>query len=209
MPMPNLSPRQNQILALARQAGSVGVATVCSFYATKLLCTGEGGMVLSNSHEVLEKARRLREHDEVPTLNRQAFNRKMTDLQAAMGLSQLAQLPAFLDRRARIAASYATCLTHPALELPAPPPGRTHIYYRYVVRVRRPNLGLDDLLARLVRRGVQCRRPIFRPLHQYLDAAGFPAGEDAHASALSLPIYPTLRDDEAAYVAQVLCEELR
>lgn len=191
-----------------RRVGTVGVVAVCSFYATKLLCTGEGGMVVSGDWTVLETARRLREYDGDPVLRPKAFNRKMTDLQAALGLSQLAQLPAFLDRRAAIASLYATLLTHPGLERPATPPGRSHIYYRYVVRVRRPRPSLDDLLARLERRGVQCRRPVFLPLHRYLGLAGYPFSEEAHETALSLPIYPSLTDDEAASAARALCEEL-
>lgn len=194
-----------------RHVGSVGAAAVCSFYATKLLCTGEGGMVLSNDPAVLDKGRALREYDEVPTLETAAFNRKMSDLQAAVGISQLGRLPSFLERRAAIAASYADALNRTGLGLPAVPDGRTHIYYRYVVQLpasRRRGSSLDKLLRRLASRGVQCRRPVFRPIHRYLGLGGFPSSEAAMRSALSIPIYPSMTDEEVSRTAQTLCEEL-
>ncbi|MEK7762248.1 MAG: DegT/DnrJ/EryC1/StrS aminotransferase family protein, partial [Nitrospirota bacterium] len=76
-------------LEQGRAVGSVGTLTVCSFYANKLLCTGEGGMVLSNDSVLLERARALREYDGAPSLNPLASNLKITDLQAAVGLAQL------------------------------------------------------------------------------------------------------------------------
>ncbi|MBI5674159.1 MAG: DegT/DnrJ/EryC1/StrS family aminotransferase, partial [Nitrospirae bacterium] len=75
-----------------RPVGSIGLVTICSFYATKLLCAGEGGMLLSRDETLLEKARRLREYDETPSLHPSATNVKMTDLQAAIGLAQLGRL---------------------------------------------------------------------------------------------------------------------
>ena len=195
-----------------RLVGSVGRATVCSFYATKLLCTGEGGMLLSSDPLILEKGRALRDYDEKPTLDAAAFNRKMTDLQAALGVSQLAQFRAFLERRAAIAAQYHDALGQTGLGLPAIPPGRTHIFYRYVVRLpqaTRSSHSLEALLTRLERRGVQCRRPVFRPLHRYLGLTGYPNSEEAFETALSVPIYPSMTDEEVSRSAHTLCEELR
>ena len=195
-----------------RLVGSVGSVTVCSFYATKLLCTGEGGMLLSNDPLILEKGRALRDYDEKPTLEAVAFNRKMTDLQAALGVCQLAQFRAFLERRAAIAAQYHDALGHTSLGLPAIPPGRTHVFYRYVVKLPRaasPSRSLEALLTRLERRGVQCRRPVFRPLHRYLGLNGYPNSEEAFETALSVPIYPSMTEEEVTRTAHTLCEELQ
>lgn len=191
-------------LERGRPVGSVGRVTVCSFYATKLLCTGEGGMVLSNDAELLEKGRALREYDAGACLDPHAFNRKMTDLQAALGLAQVGRFRELVRRRAVIAARYRASLDGLGLTLPNVPDGRTHIYYRYVVRTPEAAGSLDGLIARLEERGVQCRRPVFRPIHRYLGEAGFSAGDDAHARALSLPIYPSLTDAEADVVIQAL-----
>ena len=92
-----------------RRVGSIGEAAVLSFYATKLMTTGEGGMLLSNDERILSAARDLREYDQKDD-DRPRFNYKMTDFQAALGLAQLAQLPRFLDRRQAIAARYSARL---------------------------------------------------------------------------------------------------
>jgi perosamine synthetase len=192
-----------------RRVGSVGAATVCSFYATKLLCTGEGGMVLSGRAVVLEKARVLREYDEEPLLVPDSFNRKMTDLQAALGLSQLKRLRQFISRRKAVAELYRTALADADVGLPVVPKGRTHCFYRYVIRLQDSrHSSLEKVMARLDHRGVQCRRPVFRPLHQYLKLKGFPESEEAHRAALSLPIYPSMTDRMVRRVITVLREEL-
>lgn len=194
-----------------RQVGSVGQVAVCSFYATKLLCTGEGGMLLSNDEAILETARALREYDEEPSLHAGSFNYKMTDLQAALGLSQLGRFRSFLERRAAIAAYYQQAFGHTGALLPTVPEGRMHIYYRYVVRLRpsrNAQASMDALLARMERRGVQCRRPVFRALHRYLNLDSYPASEQASETALSVPIYPSMTDDEMTRTARTLCEEL-
>ncbi len=195
-----------------RAVGTVGLLTVCSFYATKLLCTGEGGMVLSNDEVLLERARALREYDQAPSLNAAAFNCKMTDLQAALGTAQLNQLGNFLERRAALAAVYRETLPTDIFALPAVPSGRTHCYYRFVVRLPKGLQSPDELttyLSRVAHRGVQCRKPVFRPLHRYLELPDFPASDEADGTAISLPIHPSMTEDEVRLVAQILREELR
>jgi dTDP-4-amino-4,6-dideoxygalactose transaminase len=193
-----------------RAVGSVGVLTVCSFYANKLLCAGEGGMVLSNDPVLLERARALREYDGAPSLNPQATNLKMTDVQAAIGLAQLNRLPEFLERRVSLARGYREALAGSAAILPAVPVGRSHVYYRFVVRISQRRSDSDQLsecLGRLERQGVQCRKPVFRSLHRYLGLEGFPVSEAAEHEALSIPLYPALADEEAAHVLMAMRDE--
>lgn len=195
-----------------RLVGSVGALTVCSFYANKLLCTGEGGMVLSRDAALLERVRALREYDGAPTLAPMATNLKMTDLQAAIGLAQLDRLAEFLERRATLAERYRDALDGTAVELPIVPDGRTHVYYRFVVRVPADAGGtrsVQDWIARLECRGIQCRKPVFRSLHRYLELDGFPASEAAERQALSIPLYPSLTDDEAAQIIMAMRDEWR
>jgi dTDP-4-amino-4,6-dideoxygalactose transaminase len=194
-----------------RPVGRVGRVTVCSFYATKLLCTGEGGMVLSNEGALLERVRLLREYDGVPTLDPASFNLKLTDVQAALGLSQLARFQSFQDRRCVLASAYRQALSAKAVVCPVVPPGRTHGYYRFVVRL--PQLRTDpNGLMRLIRtfeeKGISCRKPVFRPLHRYLDKSGFPNSDEADRTALSIPLYPSLTDDEVLHIHQSLTEVL-
>ncbi len=193
------------------RVGTAGTITICSFYATKLLCTGEGGMLLADDEEMLEQARAWREYDQRPVLVPGALNYKMTDLQAAMGVRQLERLPTFLARRLSLAASYDKMLAGVNAIRPTAPHQWTHVYYRYVLRI--PSLksrknALAELLTRLERRGVQCRRPVFQSLHRYLGLESFPQSDVAHDTALSIPIYPSLSEDDAARVTQALTEEV-
>lgn len=175
-----------------RTVGSAGTITVCSFYATKVITTGEGGMLLADSEVVLRRARDLRDYDgrgALPT----RFNYKMTDFQAALGLSQLKRLGEFIARRRALAARYAASFREYSLILPADAPERTHIFYRYVI-------GVDDaprLAGALRDRGVECKTPVPRPLHRYLGEEGFSHTEAVTARALSIPLYPSLTDQDA------------
>jgi dTDP-4-amino-4,6-dideoxygalactose transaminase len=187
-----------------RGVGSVGLLTVCSFYATKLLCTGEGGMVLSCDARLLERARALRQYDESPTMESGAANFKLTDLQAAIGLSQLERLPLLLTRRLALARAYRRAAEAGGLAPPLVPAGRTHVYYRFVVRVSEPN----GFAARLQQAGIQCRRPVFRSLHRYAGLDGFPGAEEAERNAISVPLYPSLTDDERTQILTALRGEV-
>lgn len=194
-----------------RAVGSVGTLTVCSFYATKLLCTGEGGMVLSNDEALLERVRALREYDKAPSLNTAAGNCKLTDLQAALGVAQLNQLGEFLDKRSALATLYRELLPAELFIAPAVPAGRTHVYYRFVVRLMKGLQSTDeftDYLSRLAHRGLQCRKPVFRPLHRYLDLPDFAASDEVDSSAISLPMYPSLTEEAVRQAVHILQEEL-
>ncbi|WP_187299407.1 DegT/DnrJ/EryC1/StrS family aminotransferase [Nitrospira moscoviensis] len=194
-------------LEQGRPVGSVGRLTVCSFYATKLLCTGEGGMVLSRDEALLDQARALREYDEGAALTPASTNVKMTDLQAAIGLAQLDRLPSSLERRLELARNYTAAVKGTDLRPPVVPAGRSHVYSRFVVRVsglRHEPDALNDVMARFERSGLHCRKPVFRSLHRYLGLHGFPAADEAERTALSIPLYPGLNDDEVAQVLALL-----
>jgi len=179
-----------------RPVGSVGELAMCSFYATKLVTTGEGGMVLGRNTSLLARLRALRQYDEQDTLE-PAFNYKMTEMQGALGLCQLKALPHFITRRQAIAAQYTAALRGVKAEPPRDRPDGGHVYYRYVIRVAEP---VESVLQRFAERGVMCRRPVFRPLHRYLGLTGFPETDRAWEHTLSVPIYPSLTDAEVAQV---------
>jgi perosamine synthetase len=150
-------------------------------------------MLVARDERILGLARDLRAYDQKPD-DRARFNYKMTDLQAALGLTQAGRLDAFLDRRRALAARYRARLAALPLRLPGDRPDRLHVYQRYVVAGARP---AADVLARLEALGVQARRPVYRPLHRYLGLTGFPGAEEAWERAVSLPLYPSLTDEEA------------
>jgi len=183
-----------------RPVGGFGVVSILSFYATKLLTTGEGGMILSRDRSLLRRLRDLRDYDE---RRRHAlrYNYKLTDLQAALGRSQLKRFPAALARRAAIAARYRRAWASLPLRLPEPDGLRTHAYHRFAAAVP----GRATTVARLLyTHGVSARPPVFQPIHRTLGLAGFPGAEEAWRHALSLPLYPGLTAREQAQVVRAV-----
>jgi len=173
--------------------GSMGSVGVCSFYATKVITTGgEGGMIVTNSEPLYELAKDLRDYDAKSDFKLR-YNYKLTELQAICGLDQLSRLPKFIDRRKEIARRYVTSFSGLPIELPVIDDGCSHIFYRFVVRVRS---DLDRKLAELESSGVAARKPVPRPLHHYSSLTGFPGAEETWQSALSIPIYPSLSDKD-------------
>jgi perosamine synthetase len=183
-----------------RPVGSFGAAAVCSFYATKLVAAGEGGMVASNSAALLSKIREGRSYDERPRIS-SGFNFKMSGLHAALGLSQLRRLPLMLARRSRIARRYDRALAGLPWHRPVSPADRGHAYYRYVVRV--PG-GVDRVMACLMSLGVMARRPVYRPIHRCVGQWGFPVTDRLWREALSLPIYPALTGRELERIVSAI-----
>ena len=179
-----------------RPVGSMGLLSIVSFYATKVIATGEGGMVLTNRASLIREVRDRRSYDG-RIHNRRRFNYKMTELQAALGRVQLRKLSFFLARRRRLAALYARVLSDGPWDLPSVE--ANHCFYRFVARSRR---GTNRLLDELARRGIEARRPVFRPLHRCLGLEGFPGTEEAYRRAVSIPLYPALSSADAARVAR-------
>ncbi|NIA14961.1 MAG: hypothetical protein GWP08_12875 [Nitrospiraceae bacterium] len=174
--------------------GKTGRATrvaITSFYATKLMTTGEGGMVLTDDADVAEYARDRRDYD-----NRDDFKArhayKMTDLQAAIGRVQLKRLPEFVERRRAIALRYDAAFANAPLRRP-----RTdaHVFFRYVIETDRRG----ELEAHLRAAAVDAKRPVYRPAHHYLGGQ-FPRSQAAHDRCLSLPIFPSMVDGEVEHV---------
>ena len=185
-----------------QKTGSFGIVSVFSFYATKVLTTGEGGMVVSDSEEFVSKIKDLREYDNKDDYTVR-FNYKMTDFQAALGLNQLSQLEKFLDRRRMIADQYFSEFKDCGFLLPVKKKGREHIYYRFVVKTE------DDaslFLERLQQKGVMCQRPVFIPLHVCLGLSGYPHTMDAWQKTVSIPIYPSLKEEEVEKIIAVVRE---
>jgi perosamine synthetase len=182
--------------------GSFGALAVCSFYATKLVTTGEGGAVAGPA-ALVERVRDARDYDEHDDLVPRV-NAKLSDLAGALGRSQLARLDAFVARRRAIAARYREQLRG-APCTPPPAAGARHVYHRFVVELER-DPGLVQ--AALAARGVAARRPVYRPAHRALGLEGFPEADRLWARTLSLPCYPTLTEGEVDTVAAAVREAL-
>lgn len=199
-----------------RKIGTHGDAAAFSFYATKNMTTGEGGMITTGDRELGARMRRLSLHG----MSRDAWKRygesgswyyevteagykhNMTDVQAAMGIHQLRRLDGFIERRQQIARQYAEGFGDlPELVLPGELPDRNHIYHLYPVRLDPERLRIDR--ARFIDELREARIGAsvhFIPLHRhpyYADTFGyrpeaFPAAERIYRGLVSLPLYPRM-----------------
>lgn len=182
-----------------RYAGCFGLLSIFSFYATKMLGAGEGGMVLSSDLDLIETIRDLRDYDEKEAYTVR-YNYKLTDIQAALCEGQLGKLPSFIEKRKEIARIYNSGLDGAGARVPVVPSGREHIYYRYVIPVDGPVIFMEEMR----KRGIECRRPVFRPLHRYLELPGCPVTDDVWEKAVSIPIYPSLKVEEAHLIVDAI-----
>jgi dTDP-4-amino-4,6-dideoxygalactose transaminase len=177
--------------------GTFGLASVFSFYATKMICSGEGGAVASNSEDILQEIRDIRDYDK-KSQYRLRYNYKMTEMQAAMARVQLRKLPAFIARRRQIASVYDQVLEPLPFKIFKRAEG--DIYYRYFVACDNIQLALERFRAE----GVWVSRPVSIAIHQLLGLSGYPGTEKIYKHALSIPCYPALLDIEMEYICKVI-----
>jgi perosamine synthetase len=191
-----------------RKSGTWGAGTF-SFYPTKNMTTGEGGMVTTDDGELAERIRLLREHGMKVRYHHDVvgYNFRMTDLAGAIGLAQLPKLPGYNDRRRAIAARYDRELR--GVITPSVRPNVTHVYHQYTIRVRER----DAFAERLKERGVGSAIYYPIPVHRQkpfvalgYGAESYPVTDRLTAQVLSIPVHPSLTDDEVATVVGVVNE---
>ena len=186
-----------------KMTGAFGDISIFSFYATKMLTTGEGGMLLTDIQEVSDYAKELRAYD-MKSLSPPKYNYKMTDIQAALGISQLHKLKQFIETRRKQALLYSEALEGFGIGLPEKHTHMNPIYYRYVISIKESE-RVQDFAKK---RGVICEKPVFLPLHRSLGLKEFPNTERAYSQALSIPLYPSLSSEEQDYVIHTLRKAL-
>jgi UDP-4-amino-4,6-dideoxy-N-acetyl-beta-L-altrosamine transaminase len=189
---------------------------VFSFHPVKPITTGEGGMVTTNSDALAELLRRFRSHGIVRSADPDSweydahdlgFNYRMTDIQAALGLHQLSNLDAFLDRRNALANRYRILLADLPLTLPPDAPeGTRHGYHLFAIQVPERRRVFTALRQQGI--GVQVH---YVPVHHHtvsgdvdIPAEGFPHADQAYAGLISLPIYPDLTEADQDRVVAAL-----
>lgn len=185
-----------------------------SFHPVKAVTTGEGGAVTTNDPVLAERLRRFRNHGIAPRadhgpwyyeVDEPGFNFRLTDIQAALGTSQLGKLDRLITRRQQIAQRYRELLEDLPVQLPpAPPDGFEHAYHLFPVRVPDRRRVYDELKAAGIATQVHYV-PIYR--HPRFGGDGgsrFPHTEAAYARLLSLPLFPDLTDPEQERVVEAL-----
>jgi dTDP-4-amino-4,6-dideoxygalactose transaminase len=211
-----------------RRVGSNAHQTVFSFHPRKVITTGEGGMITTDDDALADKARKLRAHAmSVSDLDRHkadrpilesydelGFNYRMTDIQASIGLVQIRRLDELLRIRVAKADRYGRELADlKKVRTPYSPSYATHTYQSYCLDLD-TSIDRDDLMARLLRRGVATRRGVMASHLEkvYRDRVGtvsLPITEQKARSTMLIPLFATMTDDEQTYVIESLRDELR
>jgi dTDP-4-amino-4,6-dideoxygalactose transaminase len=191
-----------------RRSGTWG-AGCFSFYPTKNMTTGEGGMLTTADPELAERVRLMREHGMKVRYHHDTlgYNFRMTDIHASIGLAQLPKLPANNARRQAIAARYDAELR--GVITPAVAPGATHVYHQYTIRVNRRDEFVEQLRERGVGTGIYYPIPVHRQKPFVALGYGeqrFPVTELLTEQVVSIPVHPSLTDDEVATVVAAVNE---
>jgi dTDP-4-amino-4,6-dideoxygalactose transaminase len=215
-----------------REAGTVGTAGALSFYATKTVTTGEGGMLVTDSAKIADRARSMRLHG----LTRDAWKRysgggswyyeiedvgfkyNLTDVAAAIGLVQLARAEAMRVERERVALRYTQAFAASPIadlvELPLMPrPNEVHAWHLYPIRLQLDRIKVTraEAIDRLAEAGIGTSvhfiplhlHPYYRRTYGYMPA-DLPVAHLQYEREISLPIYPGLTDAEVDYVVERL-----
>lgn len=186
--------------------GNSGNISIFSFYATKYITTGNGGMVCTHDAAIDRFVGDYREFD-CCSIYKPRFNFQMGDLQASLGLSQLKRLEEIKLKRKIIAARYKEFFKEKGIEWQkADSDSLEYNNYRLIIRI--DNKNRDRIKDGLEKMGISCIIPIdnYELLHNYLhlSSGSFPVAEKIAASTLSMPIYPSLKENELDYVIECL-----
>jgi perosamine synthetase len=196
-----------------KKAGSFGDLACFSFYATKNMITGEGGMVTTGNRAFDERLRLVINHGQSEKYLHTClgYNYRMTDLAAAIGLVQLGRLEGFNARRRKNAAYYDAHLSVRGLVTPVVAPGVQPVYHQYVVRITDQfPMGRAEFMEYLKGRGIGSavhypvplpRQPVFGLKN---DPDPCPIATRLSASVLSLPVYPSLEEEQLAYICETI-----
>lgn len=212
--------------AYGRPVGAGALIAAWSFHPRKVITTGEGGALTVDREDWAARLRRLREHgmsvsaadrhvSRQPVLEaylETGYNYRMTDVQAAIGLVQLAKLDAMVARRRKLAARYHELLSDIDGLVPVRDPGYgTSNFQSFWVLLDEPfRCGRDEALAELAAAGISARRGIMaahlEPAYADLPRADLPATERLTRDSLILPLHHTLGEDEQQHVAGTLAK---
>lgn len=201
-----------------KKIGSLSDVAAFSFYANKIVTTGEGGMLVTNNKEIASRARILRDHGFSPTARfwheYAAFNYRMTNLQAAVGVAQMERFDALVAARIQNAKRYNALLKKiPGITLPPETKGVKNVYWMYGILIDEKKFGMsrNQLRGALAERGIETRS-FFVPVHLqpvFYDPRGrekYPVSEMLCERGLYLPQSSRLAEGDIRFVVKNITE---
>lgn len=208
-----------------KMVGSIADATCFSFHPRKVITTGEGGIVTTNSKQLTDKLKVIRNHGaSVSDIKRHeakkvifekykvlGYNFRMTDIQAVIGIEQMKKLDWILKKRKYFAKRYNEKLSAiEEVEIPYSPPYTSHTYQSYIIRLtKKAKTKQVELMEKLLKKGIATRRGVMashlEPLYKKLfGKVILPETEKAAKETILLPLYPTITEKEQDYAIQSL-----
>ncbi len=185
-----------------KKVGSIGDMGVFSFYATKNIITGEGGMITTNNEKIAERARIIRNHGQRERYIHEClgYNYRMTNIAAAIGLAQLKKLDKLNERRISNARYYNKRLN---ADKPYVAPGVKHVFHQYTIRVKERDKFSEHLEKNGVGYGIYYPVPL--PSQPLFNSGGFfREAEVASKEVVSIPVHPSLSKEEVKEVVEVV-----
>ena len=211
-----------------KRVGTLSDMTTFSFHPVKHITTGEGGMILTDNPKLYERLKLFRTHgitreenlltkNDGPWYYEQrdlGFNYRITDIQCALGTSQMDRLPGFLEKRKKIAEQYNEAFAgNNQIQLPYQKEGCDNAWHLYVIRVKNGNRKEVFEKLRAAGIGVNVHYiPVYQ--HPYYRSHGYaqvvcPNAEEYYKECISLPMYPDLKEEEQEYVIKKVLEYVR
>jgi perosamine synthetase len=205
--------------------GSFGDAAMFSFCGNKVITTGEGGMIVTDEQGLFDELKLVRSHGRAETENyftsakkmdyvKLGYNWRMSNIIAAVGISQMRKLNKAISMRRKNAAYLSQHLSNiNGIKVPESPPGYFHVYQMYTIEVNGAKTGRDDVKNYLTDKGVMTK-VYFSPVHLtqfYRESFGFqkgelPVTEELSERVLTLPMYASMTTDEMNYVISSIRE---
>lgn len=206
-----------------RKVGSFGDSAMFSFCQNKIITTGDGGCIVTNSGDIYEKLKLIRSHGRQETTNyfssaeymdyvTLGYNFRMSDISAALGISQLGKVHRIIELRRKNANYLSAGLSSiDGIRVPEYPEGYFHVHQMYTIEVMDGAAVRDDLMRYLSANGIGTK-VYFYPVHLthfYKSQFGYRGGElpiteRVSGQVLSLPMFPGLTDDEMDYVIETI-----
>lgn len=201
-----------------KKVGGFGIAGCFSFYATKNMTTGEGGMITTDSDEIANLCRLLRSHGESQKYchTMLGYNYRMTDIQAAIGLAQLNKLDKLDEMRIKNAEYFNRGLKISGLNTPYKKKGVKHVYHQYAVTIEEEEgfpMSRDKFMKYLKQEGIGCaihyplpihKQPLYQQVGYTEENVQCPVATALSDKILSLPVHPALTEKDLMYITETI-----